>query len=149
MAIFEAESTVNCSLETLWDFLIRPANVAATTPPDMKLIIVQGPEVVELGSRLLLEIQAFGQSQRTMHEIVEFDPHRQFSEQQIKGPLRAWVHDHIVEELSDGACRLVDRIRFEPPGGLVGLLMNESRLKGLLQKSFAHRYGEIKRRLES
>lgn len=47
----------------------------------------------------------------------------QFSDRQVRGPFKSWVHRHRVEPDGAGACVLEDRVEFEVPGGRIGHLL--------------------------
>src|SRR5436190_23522546 len=64
MALFESGVAVACPAEKAWDFLVRPANLKLITPPEVGLHLVEAPEVLELGSKLLFKVQAWGQVQQ-------------------------------------------------------------------------------------
>lgn len=148
MARFESSVTVEVSPEKVFEFLARPANIRNVLPPDAGLVLVEAPDVLELGSRLEFELRGFGPVQRIVHEIVEFESPYRFTENQVHGPLKQFVHEHLVEP-SDGRLALViDRIEFEPPGGVAGFLITEDWIRGSLESSFDHRRRELKRLLE-
>ena len=52
MATFERTMRFNRSAAEVFDFLARPANVVRVSPPDLHLRLVEGPERIELGSRI-------------------------------------------------------------------------------------------------
>ena len=56
MANFEATVTLACSQDAVFDFLIRPANLQAISPPDIGMKYLSFPEILELGSRLEFEL---------------------------------------------------------------------------------------------
>ena len=147
MASFELCISIDCPRETVFDFLIRPANVVDISPPDASLKLVDVPEVLELGSVVEFEVGGFGPVQRMIHEITAFDRPNSFTETQRKGPLKSFVHEHIVESGNSMAV-VIDRITFDPPGGLVGFLVTEELILKSLQGGFEHRQRELKRLLE-
>ena len=147
MASFELSISIDCPREAVFDCLIRPANVVEISPPNVSLTLVDVPEVLELGSVVEFEVSGFGPVQRMIHEITAFDrPHR-FTETQRKGPLKSFVHEHVVE--FDGSeAVVIDRITFDPPGGLAGFLVTEELILKSLKGGFEHRHRELKRLLE-
>ena len=42
-----------------------------------------------------------------------------------------------------------DLIEYEPPGGMMGLILNEARIRSQLEEGFAHRQDELKYLLEN
>lgn len=149
MASFEAAVSLTSEQDpcAVFDFLLRPVNVVRITSPDMGLSLLDAPEVLEHGSRVEFQVQAYGQVQRFVHEIIELDRPRRFTEQQVTGPMRNWVHEHLVEVDKTGGVAVIDRIVFEPPGGLLGLMVTEKRILSSLKAGFDHRHRELKKLL--
>jgi ligand-binding SRPBCC domain-containing protein len=148
MANFEATVTLNCPQEIVFDFLIRPAKVYEILHPDSGIRYVNVPELLELGSRIEFQIEGFGPVQHIVHEVVEFESPRRFVESQVTGPLGRWLHEHLVEPDAAGGILVVDRIEFEPPGGLAGFLVTADKILDSLQTGFDHRHQELKKLLE-
>jgi ligand-binding SRPBCC domain-containing protein len=137
MAVFEHEQTLACEVEQIFDFLTRPANVARLALPENQLTFLSAPEVLAAGVELEFEIRAYGQRQSVVHEIVELDRPWRVLERMVHGPLEDWEHEHLFESGPEGA-RIVDRITFLPPRGLIGLLLTEERIVSSLERGFAH-----------
>lgn len=148
MASFEAAVTLPCGLDDVFEFLRRPMNMTKISPPKMGLSLVSAPEFIELGSRVEFKIHGFGTVQHVIHEITEFNEPRHFTEQQVKGPLKRWMHEHLLE-IDGGHVMLIDRIAFEPPGGLVGLLVTESKILDQLEDTFDHQHEALKKHFEA
>ncbi len=145
MATFETKITLPATLEHLFDFLVRPDNIRQISPPEMGLAFVDPPEVLALGSHVQFKVQMFGQVKQITHEITELDRPGRFVETQVQGPLKTWVHEHVFESHNDSGVTVIDRIEFEPPGGLVGLLVSESSIRESLEDGFYHRHAELKK----
>ena len=143
MPVFLHEQRLECRVETLFDFLIRPANVLRVSQPESRLQFIDAPEVISAGAELEFEVRAYGQPQSIVHEIIDVDPPRRILERMLHGPLEELEHEHLFEADGSGV-RLIDRITFVPPKGLIGLLLTEARLQASFEQSFAYR----QRRLE-
>lgn len=143
MAVFETSVTLPCTQQEAFEFLLRPANIVQISPPDLGLFFLDAPEVVQKGSRLKFRIQGFGQIRESEHEIVELEHHSQITENQIKGLLPRWVHEHLFSTNSDGETIVTDRIDFDPPGGVLGLLVTRSRILDQLEEGFDHRHAQL------
>ena len=146
MAEFERSTVVACPLEEVFDFLRRPDNIVKISPPEMGLNFVAAPEAVELGSILEFKVLARGQVQHLAHEIIQFDRPSRFVEKQVRGPFKFWEHEHIFEADSEGVT-VIDRITFQPPGGLIGLLVTEDKILDSLDDGFAHRHAQLQQLL--
>jgi ligand-binding SRPBCC domain-containing protein len=139
MPLFENRTVLKASPEQVFEYILRPSNLQSIAPPESQFVYVQPPQLIELGSRLICKVQAYGMVQQLTYEIVELvSPHR-YREKMVEGPLRLWLHDYIVEPSESGQVTLVNRIEFEPPGGLLGLMVNESRILDALEDGFDYR----------
>lgn len=145
MAVFEARTELACSPETVFEFLVQPENIRLITPSSMMLIFDAAPATLSLGARMTFRVQAYGVVRSATHDITEFDPVRRFVERQVEGPMGAWEHEHLFEP-TDGGVTIVDRITFSPPGGMMGLLVNERKIREALEEGFGHRHYELEKR---
>ena len=148
MAEFEMSVEINRPAQIVFDFLVRPANLERISPPGAEMEFIDPPEVFAAGTVFEFHLGGFGPVQRIKHEITELQAPLRYVETLLKGPLQAWVHEHIIEPKSDSEVVVIDRIEFEPPGGFVGFLVNEDKILHSLRKGFAHRHRELKRLLE-
>jgi ligand-binding SRPBCC domain-containing protein len=146
MPIFECRTELQTSPQQLFEFLVRPENLQKIAPPEMQFVFVEPPETIELGCRLTCKAQAYGMIQQLTYEIIEFNTPRQFREKMVDGPLKRWLHDYIVEpHSSPDAVTLVNRIDFEPPGGLLGFVVTADKILEALDDGFDHRRGELQK----
>jgi len=53
---------------------------------------------------------------RWTSEIEAWEPPYRFSDRQIRGPYRSWLHEHTFHEV-EGGTLVGDRVDFELPGG--------------------------------
>ncbi|WP_010581777.1 SRPBCC family protein [Schlesneria paludicola] len=147
MPIFESRTELYTTQHELFDFILRPVNLEAIAPPDMQFVYVEPPEVVTLGSRLTCKAQAYGMVQQLTYEIVDLKSPTGFREKMVEGPLKLWLHDYIIEpHSSPDRVTLVNRIEFEPPGGLMGFLVTADRILEALDDGFDYRRGLLEKR---
>lgn len=138
MAQYEHQQRLACSVESLFDFLTRPVNQVRLSQPESRLTFFDPPDVIASGDELEFEVRAYGTTQSVTHEIVTVERPRLIVERMLHGPLEELEHEHLFEPDADGAV-LIDRIRFQPPGGMIGLLLTEDRLRKSFADSFAYR----------
>ncbi len=139
MPIFESRTDLHGSIDEIFGFLTRPANLQAIAPPEMQLVFVSAPEIIVLGSRLTCKAKAHGTIQELTYEIVELNSPSHFREKMVDGPLKLWLHDYIFERDTAGEqVILINRIEFEPPGGLLGYIVTEEAIRDKLDDSFEH-----------
>jgi len=147
MAQFENELWLPCGIDALFEFLLRPANVQRISDPRLGLVFEQAPDVVNPGSRIAFKVQAYGVVQKLEHEITAVERPRLIVEEQIKGPMKAWRHEHHFEAHDNGV-KMLDRVIFQPPGGVLGFLVKESTILDGLEDGFIHREQELRRLVE-
>src|SRR5262245_14986371 len=123
MPQFEAVQSFPLPPTEVFEFFRRPANLIRVSPPELHMKLVEGPERVELGSRLVLAGRRWGVPQRVVSEVTAFEMDAVFVDEQREGPFRKWVHTHRFEAIP-GGCRVTDRVEYEPPGGMLGLVVN-------------------------
>src|SRR5690242_13443638 len=122
MPVFEASAVFARPVEEAFAFFRDPANLVRISPPGLHMRLVEGPAQVELGSRVILQGRRWGIPQRVVSEITAFEPPATFTDTQVEGPFRKWVHTHRFEAVPGGT-RVSDRVEYEPPGGLLGLIV--------------------------
>ena len=105
---------------------------------------VGGPEVFEQGSRVELELSGFGPPQRFLYEVTEFLRPDRFVETLVKGPLKSFRHEHVFEATPSGT-RVLDLVEFAPPGGMLGFIVTEDRIRQGLQHGLRFRHAELAR----
>lgn len=138
MPRFENRTELSASPQQVFDYILRPENLQAIAPPQAQLVFVQPPPVIELGCRLVCKMQTNGMIQQIAYEIVDLVYPERYTEKMVQGPLRFWLHDSIVEASPNGST-LINRIEFEPPGGLLGLIVGEKVIMEALEEGFDHR----------
>jgi ligand-binding SRPBCC domain-containing protein len=138
MELHEEQLRIPVPVERLFEFLLKPANVARVSDPSAGLQLMTAPELVEVGSIIKFRIAAFGQIREVTHQITEIEPHSRVVEVQTAGPMRAWRHSHLYEKDGDSTL-LIERVEFEPPGGIVGLIVTADKIIDQLADAMFYR----------
>ncbi len=144
MPQFESRTELNASPDKVFEYIRSPANLQAIAPPETQFVYVQPPPLIELGSRLICKVSAYGMIQQMSYEIVELVSPERYREKMVEGPLQLWLHDYIVEPSANGVT-LVNRIEFEPPAGMMGLIVNSRRILEALEDGFDYRGKALKK----
>ncbi len=147
MAQFEARVALPHTREQVFDFLVRTSNLLAMIPPGTGMEAVSVPEVLKTGSLLEFQLKQFGQSFKIVHEITQVVAPLKLVERQVQGLFKLWMHEHLVEEAPAGEVVAIDRIEFEPPGGMLGFLITKRRILDELESLFAHRHNQMRKML--
>lgn len=146
MPIFESRTELPASMEQVFDYIVRPANLQAIAPPEMQFVFVEPPEVIALGSRLTCKAQAYGMIQTLTYEIIDLKEPHHFREKMVEGPLQLWLHDYIVEKHpTEQSVTLINRIEFEPPAGLLGFIVTADKIMDALEDGFDYRRDLLKK----
>lgn len=147
MASFLSSTQLKCSAQTLRNYLGATANLSKISDPDLDLEVLTAPEQVTEGAVIEFRISAYGFKQRMQHRYVEVSDLEIVAEQ-IDGPTRAWKHRQTIVANSDCECTLTDQIDFEPPGGMLGFVMTEGKIKDSIQDGMDFRYETLQEVLE-
>jgi ligand-binding SRPBCC domain-containing protein len=147
MPVYETSVTVDCPQKRVYEFLLRPENIARISPPELGLAFTKAPEVLDLGSEFEFKVQAYGQVLTMVHKITELVHLRQITETQVKGFFGHWVHTHFFEANDTGQVTVRDRIDFKPPGGMLGLLVSASKILDHLDEGYHFRHKQLQKLL--
>ncbi len=139
MPRFIVSTELSVPVERAFDFCSRPANLLIVTPPALQLAIENAPEKLALGTQLTLVSRRWGLRYRSVIEVVVFDPNQRFVERQREGAFGNWQHAHRFEEGANGTSQLVDEIEYEPPGGMLGLMLTPAVVACELGEYFRYR----------
>lgn len=138
MAKFESRTVLNAPAEQVFEYLRSPVNLQRIAPPETQFVYVDPPPLIELGSRLVCKVQAYGMIQQMSYEIIDLKVPERYRERMVEGPLQLWLQDYILEPGHDSVT-LINQIEFEPPAGLLGLIVNERRILEALEDGFDYR----------
>jgi ligand-binding SRPBCC domain-containing protein len=143
MPIFTNRLTLARKPDDVFAFLRDPKNRLQLTPPEWGLELVQGPPLLELGTRTTWRMRRFGMSQSLVMETTLLEPPIRLVEEQRQGPFRRWVHTLTCTGSADETL-LHDVVDYEPPGGMLGLLLTKAQMETQLTQSFQWRDRQLR-----
>jgi ligand-binding SRPBCC domain-containing protein len=143
MPHFEADFIVPRPLPEVFDFFLDPANLVRVSPPELHMRLVEGPPRLRQGSVIVLHGRRWGVPQRVVSAITALEPNVSFVDAQREGPFGKWVHTHCFETVPDGT-RIHDHIEYEPPGGLLGLVVKAGMIERDLRWVFEYRCQKLR-----
>jgi len=148
MSEFESEVLVRCPLAKVFDFFSRPENLPKLSPETMPIEVVSAPEVIAPDSSIKIKVRQWGIPQQIEARVVEFQPPMGFADEQVKGPFARWRHTHRFETVDAETTRVIDVILFEPPTGLLAMLLSENKILEHLEEVFEERGRMLREILE-
>lgn len=118
--VLEREQVVSRPRPEVFAFFSDAANLERLTPARLRFRI-KSPLPIEMrpGAVIEYDLSLLGVPFRWRTEIERFDPPERFVDVQARGPYRLWRHTHTFEEIAGGT-RIVDRVDYELPLGLLG-----------------------------
>jgi len=143
MPKFEDSVAYPRPLAEVFDFFRRTANLVLITPPELHMRLVEGPVLIEKGSRIVLQGRRWGVPQRLVSEIVAFELNRAFVDEQRQGPFRSWRHTHSFAEVPNGT-QVTDVVEYQPPGGMLGFIVTPALVERDLKWIFGFRNEKVK-----
>lgn len=127
-------------------FFLCPANVLAVAPPGTEVTLIEGPDEVSAGSTYAVQLRKFGLSQRIDTEVGTVEAPALTNERQAKGPFRHFTLTRKFAATAEGTV-LTETIDFEPPGGMLGLMLNAAVIERELRQSYEGRAERVSQRL--
>ena len=134
-----ASQIITADLGRTWAFFSDPANLRRITPAALGFEMRTAPEPTHEGQLIeytVRPVAGIPLHWRTRIEAV--DAPRTFTDVQLKGPYRRWVHRHTFTAV-DGGTRIDDHIEYELPFGPLGRLAHHLAVKAQLNAIFAFR----------
>jgi ligand-binding SRPBCC domain-containing protein len=145
MPLFETQVVIGCPLDQAFEFFLRPANALKISPPGLGLHFVKAPDLLDVGSQIEFKVQGWGQIQSMIHRITHIDRPNLYVEEQVKGPFKRWVHTHLFAIDQEDRTVITDRIDFDPPGGIIGMLISKDKILEHLEDGFDHRHMQLEK----
>ena len=158
MPVILHETVIASPVLPVWLFFMDPVkNLPAINPPGDAVVIESADLPVRAGSTIAIVARdPLGRRIRWKSRITVFTPPRpvvfgleaRFVDEQIDGPFASWKHEHEFEAIDDKTTRMVDRITYKPPLGLLGFVVDWLYLRWKLRAMLKHRGRVVKKKLE-
>lgn len=138
----QTSQLIKSDINTVWDFMSSPKNLAVITPEYMQFEILtdlgdgkmfQG-QIIEYYVRPILNIKLHWVTEITHVKDKEF-----FVDEQRFGPYSFWHHKHSFKVTELGV-EMNDVVHYKLPFGVLGKLGNELLVKKQLKEVFDYRY---------
>lgn len=124
----------------VFDFFASAENLNLLTPPWLHFsILTPLPIEMRRGAIIRYRLRLRGVPVSWDSEITDWEPPFRFTDTQIRGPYRLWVHRHRFEETPDGTL-VADDVTYRVPGGS---LVNRLFVAGELRRIFDYRKAKL------
>jgi ligand-binding SRPBCC domain-containing protein len=130
------------SLHETFAFFADPWNLEAITPGWLRFRIRDAPDRLQRGSLLRYRLHLFGLPVAWRTEITEWVPPRAFTDTQLAGPYRLWVHAHRFTPVPGGT-EMYDHVRYRIPGGPLASPGHRLLVRGWLDEIFDFRAARL------
>ncbi|MCS6848165.1 MAG: SRPBCC family protein [Anaerolineae bacterium] len=151
MRHFEYSFVVNAPLDKVWAFHDDPTALPKVMTGPVKMHVHHVDRPLQPGSRILMTMQAGPIRRRWNVRLRAREAPRFFTDEQIEGegPFRQWRHTHAFEVIDAQRTRVIDRLEYEPPFGLLGKIADALFGSIIMRGMFASRARATRRWLES
>jgi uncharacterized protein YbjT (DUF2867 family)/ligand-binding SRPBCC domain-containing protein len=134
-----ASQHINRPIEDVFAFFARPENLGRITPPAMGFAQLSTDVDMRPGLEIEHRIRPLPLiPMRWRSRIESYDPPNGFTDSQLRGPYRTWVHRHTFTAVDDGT-RIDDDVEYTLPLGPLGELAHRLIVRSQLLEIFRHR----------
>lgn len=134
-----ASQVIPADIDRAWAFYSDPANLGRITPSTLGFEMHSQPQPTHEGQLIEYTVRPVaGIPLRWLTRIENVDAPRTFSDVQLRGPYRRWVHTHTFSAV-EGGTRIDDHIEYELPLGPLGDLAHALAIRSQLASIFQFR----------
>jgi len=148
MPSFEASIRIAAPVDRVWAFHERDDVLERLAPPSGRPMVLSRKGLLEAGARVEFLVPIGPLRVRWIALHVAHERHRYFTDSQIEGPFRTWLHEHRFEAV-DGGTLLTDHIEFTLPLHPVSGWLAGWAVRRQLQEMFRYRHKVTKAFCES
>lgn len=145
---FVKESRIAAPPEAVFAFHESPSALAQLIPPWEKVRIESPAQSLSVGTKVTLKSQMGPFRLRWVAEHTDYDPPHGFTDRQVSGPFKRWVHRHGFLPDGYGGTILRDEIDYEIPLGRIGGWLGSRFVTRKLERMFEYRHAKTRELLE-
>lgn len=143
---YNTEQLLPVAIDEAWNFFSSPKNLAIITPANLDFRILTKLDDAEINTGMIINYTLrplFGIPVRWQTEICEVNKPYSFTDRQVIGPYKTWIHRHQFIEKENGVL-MKDDVTYELPLGPVGYL-GYLLVRKRVEKIFAYRKQMLER----
>ncbi|HQY21494.1 MAG TPA: SRPBCC family protein [Ignavibacteria bacterium] len=139
------EQLIHSDLKTVWTFFSSPINLSEITPPELDFrIITETEDTVYEGMEIEYRVKpVLGIPVKWISLIKDVDVPFAFTDEQLTGPYKVWIHKHEFSETNNGVL-VKDHIQYQLPFGSLGTYLEKIIVRKKLTEIFNFRSKIIK-----
>ena len=142
-SVLATRTVLDAPIDAVFSFFSKPANLGLLTPPHMKFTIERTDATMESGATIDYRLRVFGIGIGWRTRIECWELGKCFVDSQVRGPYRAWWHEHHFFD-DGGRTVMEDRVYYAVPLGILGRLVNRLIVAGQLRSIFTYRAAAIR-----
>ena len=135
------------SLEEAWAFFSSPMNLSKITPAYMNFKILSGFDEGTTREGMIIKYKVhpvLGIPLTWVTKITNVSAPHEFTDMQLKGPYKEWVHTHRFREI-EGGVEMTDELVYQLPLGPIGMIAHALFVRKQVQSIFAYREATLEK----
>jgi ligand-binding SRPBCC domain-containing protein len=139
--LYKAEQFLPTGIDKAWDFFSAAKNLAVITPPDLDFNILTDLDGQEIYEGMIIDYTVkplLGVRVHWKTEICDVQRPLYFTDRQLKGPYKTWIHTHTFIKKENGIV-MKDEITYQLPFGFIGTIAHSLLVKKRIEKIFEFR----------
>ncbi len=104
--------------------------------------------LIKQGDTLTFSARHLGKVRALTARVIEMEKHQKFVEEQVKGDLKSFRHEHYFKPVENGTI-VIDMVELEEPRDAIGGFLGRFFMKKYFEKIFSKRNELIKHYAES
>jgi ligand-binding SRPBCC domain-containing protein len=141
----EQITTLSTTIDKAWAFFSDPENLAVITPPEMGFRIQSksAESGIHAGMRIAYTVRPVANvPMKWISEITDVQNHKHFTDVQIEGPYKFWIHRHEFKSHQNGVL-MTDVVEYQMPFGWFGIVAHSVFVRRRLKRIFDYRRKKI------
>lgn len=119
--IFKSELIIKRPINEVFGFFSQAENLQRITPTSLNFnILTSMPIEMKKGALIDYKLKIRGIPSKWKTLISDWNPPTSFTDTQLKGPYKKWVHTHQFTRLSENSTQMIDTVVYEVPFGILG-----------------------------